>query len=395
MPNWDVSRVKNMKDLFYPWRNNPAIWYTEFNGDISSWNTGQVTTMRAMFNNAQVFNQNIGDWNTAQVTDMTETFYFAYRFNQDISGWDTSQVTRMHRTFNMAKDFNQAIGRLGGWDTSQVGDMTYMFSGATAFNQDISSWTGAAATTQQPNMFSGASAFEAKFKCTDAVTGPANSCVGPSPIPAGTSWHTFVGECLVWDGSAVIAETGECIDWARSKDVWYGTMPNWDVSLVTDMHGFPETGFGNQPNFNADISQWNVSQATNMYAMFWSARSFNQPIGSWDISNVKNTWSMFAGADSFNQAIGSWDTAKVTTMNSMFAAASAFNQDIGSWNTAKVTDMQWMFYQASAFNHDISSWTGSAATTAQADMFTSATAFQAKFTCTDAVTGPANSCVLK
>jgi len=28
-------------------------------------------------------------------------------------------------------------------------------------------------------------------------------------------------------------------------------------------------------------------------------------------------------------------------------------------------------------------------------MFTSATAFQAKFTCTNAVTGPANSCVLK
>ena len=162
--------------------------------------------MRAMFNNAQVFNQNIGDWNTAQVTDMTETFYFAYRFNQDISGWDTSQVTRMHRTFNMAKDFNQAIGRLGGWDTSQVGDMTYMFSGATAFNQDISSWTGAAATTQQPNMFSGASAFVAKFKCTDAVTGPANSCVGPSPIPAGTSWHTFVKDCL--DESAA---TGECM----------------------------------------------------------------------------------------------------------------------------------------------------------------------------------------
>ena len=55
--------------------------------------------------------------------------------------------------------------------------------------------------------------------------------------------------------------------------------------------------------------------------------------------------------------------------------------------------MGYMFYFASAFNHDISSWTGSAATSAQSSMFTSATAFQAKFTCTDALFGPASSCV--
>jgi hypothetical protein len=57
--------------------------------------------------------------------------------------------------------------------------------------------------------------------------------------------------------------------------------------------------------------------------------------------------------------------------------------------------MNAMFYHASAFNYDISSWTGTAATTAQTEMFSGATAFQAKFTCTDAVTGPARSCVLK
>ena len=103
--------------------------------------------------------------------------------------------------------------------------------------------------------------------------------------------------------------------------------------------------------------------------------------------------SVFSSANAFNQDIGSWNTAQVTDMAYMFASASAFNQDIGSWNTAQVTAMHGMFQYASAFNQDISSWTGSAATSAQTDMFLDASAFQAKFACTDAVTGPANSCV--
>merc|ERR1712070_754424 len=159
--------------------------------------------------------------------------------------------------------------------------------------------------------------------------------------------------------------------WARSQDVWYGTMPNWDTSLVTDMSGYDGSvfqGFGDKSTFNGDISKWNTEKVTTMYDMFHSASAFNQDIGDWNTAQVKN-------------------------MYGMFYQASAFNQAIGSWTTAEVTNMQYMFGYASAFNHDISSWTGSAATTAQTGMFTSATAFQAKFTCDDANTGPASSCV--
>ena len=183
-------------------------------------------------------------------------------------------------------------------------------------------------------------------------------CGAFAPIPD-ASWHAFVEECL--DEAPV---TGECTEWASGNT--YGTMPNWNTSSVTDMSGT----FEGHSEFEGDVSGWDTSSVTSME-------------------------SMFKFASSFNQNIGSWDTSQVTDMGYMFESASAFNQDISGWDTSQVTDMEAMFESASAFNQDISSWSGPAATSAQTDMFTGATAFQDKFLCTDTVTGPASSCVLR
>ena len=362
----------------------------------------------------------ISGWDVSSVTDFDDAFKGRATFNGDLSKWKTTSALSMNGTFSGASLFNSNIGS---WDVSRVENMHQMFFSASAFNHAISSWTGSAATSAQTDMFLDASAFQAKFKCTDAVTGPANSCAGPSPIPD-TSWHAFVGECLA--ESAAIEVTGECIDWARSQNVWYGTMPNWDTSLVTDMSGIfyvasgsASQGFGGRSTFDGDISKWdtgkvismnsmfsyasafnqdierwNTGQVTTMESMFYRASAFNQDIWSWDTSNVLTMYYMFYAASAFNGDIGGWYTPLMTNMQSMFGFASAFNQDIGSWNTAQVTNMQYMFYSASAFNHDISSWTGSAATSAQSSMFSGATAFQAKFKCTNADTGPASSCAI-
>ena len=66
-------------------------------------------------------------------------------------------------------------------------------------------------------------------------------------------------------------------------------MPDWDVSLVTDMSEL----FKDKADFNVNISAWDTSQVTTMYKMFYGATAFNQPIGTWSTSKVTNMAHVF------------------------------------------------------------------------------------------------------
>ncbi len=45
-----------------------------------------------------------------------------------------------------------------------------------------------------------------------------------------------------------------------------------------------------------EISNWDVSNVTDMEAMFKNKQSFNQPLNDWNVSNVTRMYNMFAGA---------------------------------------------------------------------------------------------------
>ncbi|MGV3602956.1 MAG: BspA family leucine-rich repeat surface protein [Dyadobacter fermentans] len=128
--SWNTSRVTTMDWMF--------SYALSFNQPLGEWDTGNVTGMLAMFQAARAFDQPIGDWNVGAVTTMGNMFFDATQFNRPIGRWNTAKVTNMDRMFSRAVSFNQPLNN---WDVSKVTSMSSMFGTASAFNQSLGSWT--------------------------------------------------------------------------------------------------------------------------------------------------------------------------------------------------------------------------------------------------------------
>ena len=137
------------------------------------------------------------------------------------------------------------------------------------------------------------------FPDTAALKDAVNACL--SAVPSGEACCSTDTNCA--DPSSARCGSAGCVD-----------MPEWDVSLVTDMSQL----FRDKSQFNADISAWDTSQVTDMGYMFYGAAVFNGAVGTWDTSQVQSLSDMFRGAAAFNQDIGNWNTSQVTNMASMF-----------------------------------------------------------------------------
>lgn len=124
-------------------------------------------------------------------------------------------------------------------------------------------------------------------------------------LPTKKLWRT--------DGDIREAVNLWCIDRAEAIKQ-YGHISDWDVSNVTNMREL----FMNKQTFNDDISQWKVSNVTDMKGMFLNASAFNQPIGDWDVSNVTSMVSMFYNASEFDQDLTKWDVDHVINYQSIF-----------------------------------------------------------------------------
>ena len=144
----DLSQTDSIYSVF---RGNTSLKGENANWN---WNTSTITNMGSAFSDTENFNQNIGSWDVSNVVFAGGLFNNATAFNNggsdSIKNWNTGKMTAMNAMFQNAVKFNQPIGS---WDVSKAELMSEMFNGARAFNQSLANWRldSLISTTGLPN----------------------------------------------------------------------------------------------------------------------------------------------------------------------------------------------------------------------------------------------------
>lgn len=100
-----------------------------------------------------------------------------------------------------------------------------------------------------------------------------------------------------------------------------------DTSKITDMSGLfiPDDNIHNNYNYIEilDLSNWNVSNVTNMHSMFYMLKSVKEiNISAWDVSNVTQMFYMFQYCDSLIELdLSGWNVSDSANINLMFLAS--------------------------------------------------------------------------
>jgi surface protein len=346
--NWNTSSLTDMKYMF-----SDAY---EFNQFLGNWNTGSVTDMSYMFNNAlkfstsiaewdvskvknfegmfyqsisggSSFNGNLSKWNTGSVTSMNKMFasrnWSAYTSfnNPSIATWNTSNVRNMHMmfgngnnafyySFNRVVQFDQEISNWN-WDISSVTDMARMFASATNFRDaGIRKWI-VRSDTITTDMFQ-STALATVLVCPGGSNGPPSACYA-KPFDTNVAFNDAITQCFVESSD------GNCKCATKACGGSGVHISQWNTSGMLYMQNL----FKDKTTFNQDLSAWDTRSTINMYSMFENAASFNQNIGAWDVTQVTDLKDMFKGAVKFDYDLSTWILPASATTTSMFLTRSS------------------------------------------------------------------------
>ena len=133
MNTWVTTKVTDMSYLFYQlYDDNLAYSFDNINDVISDWDVSNVTTLKGFLKGTEYFNQPL-NWNVSNVKNMREMFFCCSNLNNPINFKNLSNVNNMDEMFahcyNLKQDFSD-------WDVNGVVDfdVNHMFKQTSMLN---------------------------------------------------------------------------------------------------------------------------------------------------------------------------------------------------------------------------------------------------------------------
>ena len=236
-------------------------------------------------------------------------------------------------------------GPIEDWDVGGVTNMSQLFQFAESFNCDLSRWN-VCNVTDMSYTFCGAALFNCDLSRWNVKNVTDMSCM--------------FREATAFEGSGLsgwkVRNVSDMSEMFLLASAFNCDISEWDVSNVTDMSCMLQ-----HTAINCDLSEWDVKNVTEMRGMFRGAVHFDCDLIKWDVSNVTDMSFMFQGAESFKgRGVSKWNVSSATNMRCMFEDAIAFDCDLSEWNQYAdwdECDVEMMLNEATAFHGDLSGWT--------------------------------------
>ena len=109
-----------------------------------------------------------------------------------------------------------------------------------------------------------------------------------------------------------------------------------DTSKITDM-----SMLFRYSDYNFDVSDWDVSNVTDMNNMFYCCNNFNCDLSNWDVSKIRDASTMFYDCLNFTgKGLDKWKLSSIRNMNYMFCGCKKLDCDLSKWNINKNVSMK-------------------------------------------------------
>jgi len=140
----------------------------------------------------------------------------------------------------------------------------------------------------------------------------------------------------------------------------YIDVSEWNVSNITDMTNlFSECKYLRSPG---NLSKWDVSNVTNFTNMFNECHELRSigNISKWNVSNAEDISGMFMGCMSLRSVgdLSKWDVSNVKYTKFMFYDCEKLKSvgDLSNWNISNIKNTYNMFFDSAIKKSDRPSW---------------------------------------